>query len=79
MSRLRTIPSSSPARALTYYGRWTYKYEEAARHGAVAAIIIHTTPTASYGWDVVRSSWGREDQQVKLAPRRARRWLSPDG
>lgn len=54
--------------ALTYYGRWTYKYEEAARHGAAAAIIIHTTPTASYGWEVVRSSWGREDQQVKLAP-----------
>ena len=53
--------------ALTYYGRWTYKYEEATRHGAVAAIIIHTTPTASYGWEVVRSSWGREDQQVKLA------------
>jgi Zn-dependent M28 family amino/carboxypeptidase len=65
-------PSDDPkfftGRALTYYGRWTYKYEEAARHGAVAAIIIHTTPTASYGWDVVRSSWGREDQQVKLAP-----------
>src|SRR5580704_6404804 len=65
-------PSDDPkfftGRALTYYGRWTYKYEEAARQGAVAAIIIHTTPTASYGWDVVRSSWGREDQQVKLAP-----------
>ncbi|MGA3189855.1 MAG: M28 family peptidase [Bryobacteraceae bacterium] len=65
-------PSNDPkfftGRALTYYGRWTYKYEEAARHGAAAAIIIHTTPTASYGWDVVRSSWGREDQQVKLAP-----------
>ena len=65
-------PSNDPkfftGRALTYYGRWTYKYEEAARHGAVAAIIIHTTPTASYGWEVVRSSWGREDQQVKLAP-----------
>jgi len=64
-------PSDDPkfftGRALTYYGRWTYKYEEATRHGAVAAIIIHTTPTASYGWDVVRSSWGREDQQVKLA------------
>ncbi len=64
-------PSDDPkfftGRALTYYGRWTYKYEEAARQGAVAAIIIHTTPTASYGWDVVRSSWGREDQQVKLA------------
>ena len=65
-------PSDDPkfftGRALTYYGRWTYKYENATRHGAVAAIIIHTTPTASYGWDVVRSSWGREDQQVKLGP-----------
>lgn len=65
-------PSSDPkfftGPALTYYGRWTYKYEQAARQGAVAAIIIHTTPTASYGWDVVRSSWGREDQQVKLEP-----------
>jgi Zn-dependent M28 family amino/carboxypeptidase len=64
-------PSNDPkfftGAALTYYGRWTYKYEEATRHGAVAAIIIHTTPTASYGWEVVRSSWGREDQQVKLA------------
>jgi Zn-dependent M28 family amino/carboxypeptidase len=65
-------PSDDPkfftGRALTYYGRWTYKYEEAARRGAVGAIIIHTTPTASYGWDVVRSSWAREDQQVQLAP-----------
>ncbi len=65
-------PSDDPkfftGRALTYYGRWTYKYEEAARQGAVAAIIIHTAPTASYGWDVVRSSWGREDQQVKVSP-----------
>jgi Zn-dependent M28 family amino/carboxypeptidase len=65
-------PSDDPkfftGRAMTYYGRWTYKYEEAARHGAVAAIIIHTTPTASYGWDVVRGSWAREDSQVKLAP-----------
>jgi Zn-dependent M28 family amino/carboxypeptidase len=61
-----TDPNFFTGRALTYYGRWTYKYEEATRHGAVAAIIIHTTPTASYGWDVVRSSWGREDQEVKL-------------
>ena len=64
-------PSDDPklfgGKALTYYGRWTYKYENATRHGAAAAIIIHTTPTASYGWDVVRSSWGREDQQVKVA------------
>lgn len=63
-------PSTDPkffgGRALTYYGRWTYKYEEAIRKGAVAAIIIHTTPTAGYGWDVVKSSWGREDPQVKL-------------
>jgi Zn-dependent M28 family amino/carboxypeptidase len=62
-----TDPKFFTGAALTYYGRWTYKYEEATRHGAVAAIIIHTTPTASYGWDVVRSSWGREDQEVKLA------------
>jgi Zn-dependent M28 family amino/carboxypeptidase len=54
-------------RALTYYGRWTYKYEEAARHGAKAVLIIHTTPTAGYGYDVVRSSWGKEDPQLKLA------------
>ncbi|MCU1234897.1 MAG: peptidase, partial [Candidatus Solibacter sp.] len=49
-----------------YYGRWVYKYEEALRHGAKACIIIHTTPTASYGWDVVRNSWGREAPFVKL-------------
>jgi Zn-dependent M28 family amino/carboxypeptidase len=44
-------------RRMTYYGRWTYKFEEAARQGAAAAIIIHDTPGAGYGWDVVRSSW----------------------
>ena len=43
--------------AMTYYGRWTYKYEEAARQGATAAIVIHETAPASYGWDVVRNSW----------------------
>ena len=61
-----TDPKFFEGRALTYFGRWTYKYEEALRRGAVAAIIIHTTPTAGYGWDVVRSSWGREDLQEKL-------------
>jgi len=40
-----------------YYGRWTYKYELAARLGAAGAIIIHTTPSAGYGWQVVQSSW----------------------
>jgi Zn-dependent M28 family amino/carboxypeptidase len=54
-------------RALTYYGRWTYKYEEAARRGAAAALIIHTTPTASYGWQVVRAN-GRPQPQVRRKP-----------
>ncbi|HWH17856.1 MAG TPA: M28 family metallopeptidase [Allosphingosinicella sp.] len=44
-------------RAMTYYGRWTYKYEEAARQGAAAAFIVHDTRPASYGWNVVQSSW----------------------
>ncbi len=44
-------------RAMTYYGRWTYKYEEAARQGAAAAIIVHDTYPAAYPWDVVVSSW----------------------
>lgn len=44
-------------KAMTYYGRWTYKYEEAARQGAAGAIIIHDTEPASYGWNVVESSW----------------------
>lgn len=44
-------------RAMTYYGRWTYKFEEAARQGAAGAIIIHDTFPAAYPWDVVVSSW----------------------
>src|SRR2546427_613775 len=51
-------------RALTYYGRWTYKLEEAARRGALGAILLHTTESATYGWDVVRGSWSVE--QFKL-------------
>src|SRR4051812_41772544 len=49
---------------LTYYGRWTYKLEEAARQGAVGAILVHTAESATYPWDVVRSSWTVE--QFKL-------------
>ena len=53
-------PSDDPkffgGKALTYYGRWTYKFEQAARMGAVGALIIHRTDLASYGWDVVRNS-----------------------
>lgn len=50
--------------ALTYYGRWTYKLEEAARRGAVGAVLIHTTESATYPWSVVRGSWTVE--QFKL-------------
>jgi Zn-dependent M28 family amino/carboxypeptidase len=53
-------PSDDPkffaGKALTYYGRWTYKFEEAARMGAVGALIIHRTDLASYGWNVVKNS-----------------------
>ena len=44
-------------RAMTYYGRWTYKYEEAARQGAAGVLIVHDSEPASYGWNVVESSW----------------------
>ncbi|HSW49153.1 MAG TPA: M28 family peptidase [Bryobacteraceae bacterium] len=63
-----TDPKFFGGRALTYYGRWTYKFEQALRVGALGAIIIHTTPTAGYGWDVVKNSWATEDPFVKLQP-----------
>lgn len=50
--------------SMTYYGRWTYKYEEAARQGAAAAIVIHETAPASYGWDVVSGSWTGEQYDL---------------
>ncbi|MCA8900164.1 MAG: M28 family peptidase [Hyphomonas sp.] len=50
-------PALFKGKAMTYYGRWTYKFEEAARQGATAAIVIHETEPASYGWDVVSNSW----------------------
>ena len=62
-------PSKDPkffsGETMTYYGRWTYKFEEAARKGAIGALIIHRTGLASYGWNVVQSSWSNE--QVYLA------------
>lgn len=65
-------PSDDPAlfggKALTYYGRWTYKFESAARAGAQGAILIHTDESAGYGWSVVRNSWGRERPYVALGP-----------
>jgi Zn-dependent M28 family amino/carboxypeptidase len=52
-------------KALTYYGRWTYKFEETARRGAVATLVIHRTDLASYGWEVVRNSWGGEKSYLR--------------
>ncbi len=63
-----TDPKFFGGRALTYYGRWTFKFDEALRQGALGAVIIHTTETAGYGWQVVRNSWGREEPFVKLKP-----------
>jgi Zn-dependent M28 family amino/carboxypeptidase len=59
-------PKFFKGKALTYYGRWTYKFEETARRGAVATLIIHRTDLASYGWEVVRNSWGHEKSYLKL-------------
>jgi Zn-dependent M28 family amino/carboxypeptidase len=64
-----TDPKFFKAETMTYYGRWTYKFEEAARKGAVGALIIHRTDLASYPWQVVRSSWSNE--QVYLSDDRA--------
>jgi Zn-dependent M28 family amino/carboxypeptidase len=63
-------PSDDPkffkGKALTYYGRWVYKYEQAVRKGAVGAILIHKTDMASYPWDVVRNSDSGEKSYLKL-------------
>ena len=65
-------PSDDPAffkgKTMTYYGRWTYKYEEAARRGAVGVLIIHRTDLASYPWDVVRNSQSVEKSYLKGDP-----------
>ena len=50
-------PNRFNGKGLTYYGRWTYKFEEAQRQGAAGVLLIHTTPTASYGWSVIQNSW----------------------
>lgn len=54
-------------RRMTYYGRWTYKFEEAARQGARAALIVHDTFPAAYGWNVVESSWSGANYFVQTA------------
>ena len=59
-------PNFFKGKALTYYGRWVYKYEQAARKGAVGAILIHQTEMASYPWEVVRNSNSGEKSYLKL-------------
>ena len=78
-------PSDDPkffgGKALTYYGRWTYKFEQAARKGAIGVLIIHRTDLASYGWDVVKHSnsgektFLRDDANPRL---RAASWIHLD-
>jgi len=68
---------------MTYYGRWTYKYEIAAQKGAAAAIIIHETEPAAYPWQVVRSSWGKENFELDNPNKNmdavsARSWVTLD-
>jgi Zn-dependent M28 family amino/carboxypeptidase len=68
-------------KALTYYGRWTYKYEEAARRGAVGVLIIHRTDLASYGWPVVENSQAVEKSYLVGDPTdtlRAAAWIQHD-
>jgi len=65
-------------KALTYYGRWTYKYEEAARRGAVGVLLIHRTDLASYGWEVVQNSQAIEKSYLEGDPDatlRAAAWI----
>src|SRR5437763_7669699 len=70
-------------KAMTYYGRWTYKYEIAAQRGAAAAIIIHETEPAAYPWQVVRSSWAKENFELDNPNKNtdavsARSWITID-
>jgi len=70
-------------KAMTYYGRWTYKYEIAAQKGAAAAIIIHETEPAAYPWQVVRSSWAKENFELdnpnkNMDAVQARSWITLD-
>src|SRR5205823_5282703 len=70
-------------KAMTYYGRWTYKHEIAAQKGAAAAIIIHETEPAAYPWQVVKSSWGKENFELDNPNKNmdavsARSWITLD-
>lgn len=57
-------PALFAGKTRLYYGRWSYKYESAARQGAAGAIVIHTTPSAGYPWQVVQTSWSGEQFEL---------------
>ena len=61
-------PSLFGGKGLTYFGRWTYKYEVAARKGAAGVILVHTTESAGYGWNVVRTSNGNWRYEIARTP-----------
>lgn len=64
-------PAMFGGKAMTYYGRWTYKYEEAARRGAAGALIVHETGPAGYPWEVVQGSWSGEQFDMVKADKGA--------
>jgi Zn-dependent M28 family amino/carboxypeptidase len=76
-------PGAFKGKAMTYYGRWTYKYEEATRRGAAAAVIVHETGPAGYPFEVVSGSWGRENFDIVSPDKNAGRvgvesWITLD-
>jgi Zn-dependent M28 family amino/carboxypeptidase len=75
-------PTLFAGKALTYYGRWIYKFEEAARQGAAGALLIHTTESATYPWQVVQSSWSGTQYRIPTPPGspslRLKSWISDD-
>ena len=62
-------PNLFGGRAMTYYGRWTYKFEEAERRGAAGMLIVHTTEAAGYPWHTVVGSWAKEQRMLPRDPR----------
>ena len=80
-------PAAEPAlfggAAMTYYGRWTYKFEEAERHGAAGMLIVHTTERAGYPWHTVVGSWAKEQRMLPRdpslpAPLGVRGWITDE-
>lgn len=77
-------PNLFGGKALTYYGRWTSKYEEAARRGAAGVILIHTNESAGYGWNVVRTSNGNWRYEIARTPNertpflKVKSWMTDD-